>query len=69
LHRRIEEALLDKFATATSEPELLAHHFTQAGMNEAAVEWWGKAGQRSLEECHESNPRCSGRKSFKASRQ
>jgi hypothetical protein len=42
LHRRIEEALLDKFATATSEPELLAHHFTQAGMNEAAVEWWVK---------------------------
>jgi predicted ATPase len=50
LHRRIGEALRDKFAaTATSEPELLAHHFTQAGMNEAAVEWWGKAGQRSLE--------------------
>jgi hypothetical protein len=28
---------------------LLAHHFTQAGMTEAAIEWWGKAGQRSLE--------------------
>jgi predicted ATPase len=28
---------------------LLAHHFTQAGLFEAAIEWWGKAGQRSLE--------------------
>ena len=28
---------------------MLAHHFTQAGMTEAAIEWWGKAGQRSLE--------------------
>ena len=27
---------------------MLAHHFTQAGLTEAAMEWWGKAGQRSL---------------------
>ena len=50
LHRRVGEALRDQFAaTAAAEPELLAHHFTQAGMTEAAIEWWGKAGQRSLE--------------------
>ena len=50
LHRRVAEALRDKFAaTAAAEPELLAHHFTQAGLTEAAIEWWGKAGQRSLE--------------------
>src|SRR5262249_26128189 len=30
------------------EPELLAHHFTQAGMTEAAFEWWATAGQRSM---------------------
>jgi tetratricopeptide (TPR) repeat protein len=30
-------------------PELLAHHFTEAGLTEAAVEWRGKAGQRSLD--------------------
>src|SRR5215831_13055220 len=42
--------LRDQFAdTAAAEPELLAHHFTQAGLTEAAIEWWGKAGQRSLE--------------------
>jgi predicted ATPase len=28
---------------------LLAYHFTQAGLTEAAIQWWGKAGQRSLE--------------------
>ena len=49
LHRRVAEALRDNAATAVAEPELLAHHFTQAGMTEAAIEWWGKAGQRSLE--------------------
>ena len=50
LHRRLGEALRDKFAsTAAAEPELLAHHFTRAGLTEAAIEWWGKAGQRSLE--------------------
>ena len=49
LHRRIAEALRDNAATAAAEPELLAYHFTQAGMTEAAIEWWGKAGQRSLE--------------------
>ena len=50
LHRRIGEVLRDQFAaSAAAEPELLAHHFTQAGLPEAAAEWWGKAGQRSLE--------------------
>src|SRR5262249_41167800 len=49
LHRRTAEVLRDQFAdTAAAEPELLAHHFTQAGLTEAAVEWWGKAGRRSL---------------------
>ena len=28
---------------------MLAHHFTQAGQIEAAIEWWGKAGQQSVE--------------------
>jgi class 3 adenylate cyclase/predicted ATPase len=50
LHRRAGEALRDRFAaTAEAEPELLAHHFTQAGLTEAAIEWWVKAGQKSLE--------------------
>jgi predicted ATPase len=27
---------------------LLAHHFTQAGLTDAATEWWGKAGDQAL---------------------
>jgi class 3 adenylate cyclase/predicted ATPase len=49
LHRRVGETLRDKLAGTAAEPELLAHHFTRAGMTEPAIEWWGKAAQRSLE--------------------
>ena len=50
LHRHVAEVLLDQFpATAAAEPELLAHHLAQAGQTEAAIEWWGRAGLRSLE--------------------
>jgi class 3 adenylate cyclase/tetratricopeptide (TPR) repeat protein len=49
LHRRAGEVLRDQLtAGADTEPELLARHFTQAGLIEAASEWWGIAGQRSL---------------------
>jgi len=30
------------------EPEVIAHHFTQAERTEAAAQWWGKAGYRAL---------------------
>ena len=30
------------------QPELVAHHFTQAGETELAIEWWGKAGDAAL---------------------
>ena len=50
LHGRIAETIESQFAElAEIRPELLAHHFTQAGRTEDAIEWWGKAGQRSLE--------------------
>jgi class 3 adenylate cyclase/tetratricopeptide (TPR) repeat protein len=49
LHRRVAEVLLDRFAdTAAAEPEVLAHHFTRAGLTESAIEWWGRAGDRAL---------------------
>jgi hypothetical protein len=31
-----------------SQPELLARHYTEAGLIEKAANLWGKAGQRSL---------------------
>jgi predicted ATPase len=45
----VAEILRDRFAeTAAAEPEVLAHHFTQAGLTDAAIEWWGKAGDQAL---------------------
>ena len=49
LHARIAETLESKFADiAERQPELLARHFTEAGLIEKAAGLWGKAGQRSL---------------------
>ena len=49
LHRQIADSLCGEFAaTATAEPELVAHHLTQAGLDEPAIEWWGKAGDQGL---------------------
>ena len=44
LHRRAAEALVE----AKSQPEAIAHHFTQAGLDDLAIEWWGKAGDQAL---------------------
>ena len=44
LHRRAAEALLEGGA----EPEAIAHHFTEAGLDDLAIEWWGKAGDQAL---------------------
>ena len=49
-HARIAEVLESRFPrTARSQPELLAHHWTQAGHFKQAVEYWQRAGQRALE--------------------
>jgi class 3 adenylate cyclase/predicted ATPase len=50
LHAHIAKAVESQFAEiAESQPELLAHHWTEAGVIEKAANLWGKAGQRSLE--------------------
>jgi tetratricopeptide (TPR) repeat protein len=49
LHARIAEIIEGSFAdTAENQPELLARHYTEAGLIEKAASLWGKAGQRSL---------------------
>ena len=49
-HRRIAEVLEARFPqTVETQPELLAHHFTEAGLTEKAVGYWLKAGLRSRE--------------------
>jgi class 3 adenylate cyclase/tetratricopeptide (TPR) repeat protein len=45
LHRRAAEILRD---SASPEPEAVAHHFTEAGLDDPAIEWWGKAGDQAL---------------------
>jgi predicted ATPase len=47
LHRRVAEILRDHFApTAATEPEVIAHHFTQAGLLEDAIEWGARPATR-----------------------
>ena len=35
--------------TASTQPELLAQHYTGAGLNAQAVPYWQQAGQRAIE--------------------
>ena len=46
LHRRAAEILRDQHER--SEPEIVAHHFTEAGIDDLAIEWWGRAGDQAL---------------------
>src|SRR5208282_5648980 len=48
LHRRAAEILRDQPERAAAEPEVIAHHFTEAGLDDLAIEWWGKAGDQAL---------------------
>lgn len=50
LHARIAETLEKSFPDiAENQPELLARHYTEAGLIEKSAVLWGKAGNRSLE--------------------
>ncbi|MBI1734181.1 MAG: AAA family ATPase [Candidatus Rokubacteria bacterium] len=47
-HRRIAEALVSRFSDlAEREPEVLAHHYTEAGLVDSALTWWKRAGRRA----------------------
>jgi predicted ATPase len=50
LHARIAEVLETQFTEiGENQPELLARHFTEAGLIEKAALLWGQAGRRSLQ--------------------
>ena len=50
LHARIAESLENQSAEMVeNQPEVLARHWTEAGLVEKGAALWGKAGQRSLE--------------------
>jgi class 3 adenylate cyclase/predicted ATPase len=48
LHRRAAEILIGQRERASALPEIIAHHFTEAGLDDLAIEWWGKAGDQAL---------------------
>jgi predicted ATPase len=48
LHRRAAGLLIGQLERAATEPEVIAHHFTQAGLDDLAIEWWGRAGDLAL---------------------
>ncbi|MGI8551532.1 MAG: ATP-binding protein, partial [Dehalococcoidia bacterium] len=48
-HRQIARVLEERFPEAVeTQPELLAHHYTEAGLIEEAVGWWQRAGERAV---------------------
>ena len=49
LHGQIARTMVDKFPDiVVSQPEIVAHHFTEAGLVEPAIEYWLKAGNLAL---------------------
>jgi predicted ATPase len=49
-HRRIAQTLAERFPKMVeTEPELLAHHYTEAGLGGPAVAYWLQAGQRAIQ--------------------
>jgi class 3 adenylate cyclase/predicted ATPase len=54
-HGRIAETLEARFPQTTAmQPELVAHHLTEAGLAEAAIGYWLKAGLRSRQRSAEN---------------
>jgi TOMM system kinase/cyclase fusion protein len=50
LHQQIAQVLEEQFPeTKETQPELLAHHYTEAGLTEQALPYWQRAGQRASE--------------------
>jgi len=49
LHARIAAAIEQHFPEAVqAQPELLAHHYMEAGLAQPAIDYWLKAGQRAI---------------------
>jgi class 3 adenylate cyclase/tetratricopeptide (TPR) repeat protein len=48
-HQRIAQVLVSQFPETTeTQPELLAQHYTEAGLNTQAIPYWQRAGQRAI---------------------
>jgi class 3 adenylate cyclase/predicted ATPase len=50
LHQQVAQVLAEQFPeTVKTQPELLAHHYTEAGLIEQAIPYWQQAGQRAMQ--------------------
>ena len=48
-HQQIAQVLAERFPeTVETQPELLAHHYTEAGRSVQAIPYWQQAGQRAV---------------------
>ena len=49
-HQQIAQVLEEQFSeTVAAQPELIAHHYTEAGFTEQAIPYWQQAGQRAAQ--------------------
>jgi predicted ATPase len=49
-HQQVAQLLEERFPeTVETQPELLAHHYAEAGLAEKSIPYWFKAGQRAIE--------------------
>jgi predicted ATPase/class 3 adenylate cyclase len=49
-HQRIAQALTTRFPeTVERQPEVAAHHYTEAGLTNEAIDYWQRAGQQALQ--------------------
>jgi len=49
-HQRIAQVLAEQFPeTVETQPELLAHHYTEASLQLQAIPYWQRAGQRAIQ--------------------
>jgi class 3 adenylate cyclase/tetratricopeptide (TPR) repeat protein len=52
LHERVAHVLNAQFPeTAETQPELIAHHYTEAGLGAQAIPYWQRAGERAVQRC------------------
>jgi predicted ATPase len=50
LHQQVAQVLVEQFVeTVETQPELVAHHFTEAGLIAQSLPHWQKAGQRAIQ--------------------
>jgi class 3 adenylate cyclase/predicted ATPase len=50
LHQQVASVLEERFPeTAKTEPEVLAHHYTEAGLADQAIGYWQRAGERGVQ--------------------